>query len=200
MTYTSSARQPDSEPRPTWSRGAERPPGGPESSAVNGAANDSNVVPITAAHTARQGCSKGRARRAERGERKADGRSQGSRVVPAPPVVDPTGARSPGRDRRARGNYRAARSLTPSGPSPREPHRPAPSPGGRDFRCTPPGAIAAVRPERALAYLCGKDVVLVCRRPARLYRKPACLQVTRAVRLLNRRRWWRSRRAPCPPW
>lgn len=58
MTYTSSARQPDPEPRPAWSRGAERPPGGPESSAVNGAANDSNVVPITAAHTARQGASR----------------------------------------------------------------------------------------------------------------------------------------------
>ncbi|BAC75366.1 hypothetical protein AQJ43_36310 [Streptomyces avermitilis] len=58
MTYASSARQPDPEPRPAWSRGAERPPGGPESSAVNGAANDSNVVPITAAHTARQGASR----------------------------------------------------------------------------------------------------------------------------------------------
>jgi hypothetical protein len=54
MTDTSSARQPEPEPRLTWSRGAERPSGGPESSAVNGAANDSNVVPITAAHTARQ--------------------------------------------------------------------------------------------------------------------------------------------------
>ncbi|MEV8605975.1 replication-relaxation family protein [Streptomyces griseoviridis] len=58
MTYTSSAQQPDPEPRPTWSRGAERPPGGQESSAVNGAVNDSNVVPITAAHTARQGPSR----------------------------------------------------------------------------------------------------------------------------------------------
>ncbi|MFB7501760.1 replication-relaxation family protein [Streptomyces sp. NPDC056161] len=56
MTYASSARQP--EPRPTWSRGTERPPGGPESSAVKGAANDSNVVPITAAHTVRQGVSR----------------------------------------------------------------------------------------------------------------------------------------------
>ncbi|MER6237651.1 replication-relaxation family protein [Streptomyces clavifer] len=55
MTYTSSARQPDPEPRPTWTRGAERLPGGSGSSAVNGAANDFNVVPITAAHTARQG-------------------------------------------------------------------------------------------------------------------------------------------------
>ncbi|MER7898891.1 hypothetical protein ABTX62_22960 [Streptomyces sp. NPDC096046] len=50
MTYISSARQPEPEPRPTWTRGAERLPGGPESSAVNSAANDSNVVPITAAH------------------------------------------------------------------------------------------------------------------------------------------------------
>lgn len=58
MTYISSARQPDPEPRPTWTRGAERLPGGPESSAVNGAVNDSNVVPITAAHTARQGASR----------------------------------------------------------------------------------------------------------------------------------------------
>ncbi|WP_323177968.1 replication-relaxation family protein [Streptomyces sp. NBC_00083] len=55
MTYNNSARQPDPEPRPTWTRGAEHLPGDPESSAVNGAANDSNVVPITAAHTARQG-------------------------------------------------------------------------------------------------------------------------------------------------
>jgi hypothetical protein len=54
MTYTSSARQPEPEPRPTWTRGAERPPGGPESSA----ANESNVVTITAAHTARQGASR----------------------------------------------------------------------------------------------------------------------------------------------
>lgn len=58
MTDTSSARQPEPEPRPTRSRGAERPVGGPESSAVNGAANDSNVVPITAAHTAGQGASR----------------------------------------------------------------------------------------------------------------------------------------------
>ncbi|MFI8308461.1 replication-relaxation family protein [Streptomyces sp. NPDC085927] len=57
MTYTSSVRQPEPEPRPTWTRGAERPPGGQESSAVNGAANDSNVVPITAAHTTQQGVS-----------------------------------------------------------------------------------------------------------------------------------------------
>jgi hypothetical protein len=58
MTYASSARQPEPEPRSTWTRGAERPLGGPESSAVNGAANDSTVVPITAAHTARQGASR----------------------------------------------------------------------------------------------------------------------------------------------
>jgi hypothetical protein len=58
MTYTSSARQPEPEPRSTWTRGAERPPGGPESSAVNGVANDSNVVPISAAHIARQGVSR----------------------------------------------------------------------------------------------------------------------------------------------
>lgn len=55
MTYASSAHQPTPEPRPTRTRGAERLPGGPESSVVNGAANDSNVIPITAAHTARQG-------------------------------------------------------------------------------------------------------------------------------------------------
>ncbi|WP_406486188.1 replication-relaxation family protein [Streptomyces phaeochromogenes] len=53
MTY-SSARQ----PRPTWTRGAEHPSDGPESSAASSAANDSNVVPITAAHTARQGASR----------------------------------------------------------------------------------------------------------------------------------------------
>ena len=47
MTYNS-ARQPEPEPRPTWPRGAERPSGGPGSSAASGAANDSNVVPITA--------------------------------------------------------------------------------------------------------------------------------------------------------
>ncbi|MER5853595.1 replication-relaxation family protein [Streptomyces sp. NPDC002012] len=58
MTYTSSARQPEPEPRPTWSRGAERPSGGPEFSAANSAANDSNVVPITATHAARQGASR----------------------------------------------------------------------------------------------------------------------------------------------
>jgi hypothetical protein len=71
MTYTSSARQPGSEPRSTWSRGAERPSGGPEYSAVNGAANDSNVVPITAAHTVRQGVS----RHAERAVRESLSRS-----------------------------------------------------------------------------------------------------------------------------
>ncbi|MGX1913630.1 replication-relaxation family protein [Streptomyces phaeochromogenes] len=58
MTYTSSARQPEPEPRPTWTRGAEHPSDGPESSAASSAANDSNVVPITAAHTARQGASR----------------------------------------------------------------------------------------------------------------------------------------------
>ncbi|MGW6639817.1 hypothetical protein ACWGIT_20190 [Streptomyces cyaneofuscatus] len=58
MTYTSSARQADQAPRPAWTRGAEYLPGGPETSAVNGAANDSNVVPITAAHTARKGASR----------------------------------------------------------------------------------------------------------------------------------------------
>ncbi|MEW2290489.1 replication-relaxation family protein [Streptomyces sp. NPDC047841] len=58
MTDTSSPRQPEPEPRPTWSRGAGLPLGGPEASAVNGAANDSNVVPITAAHTARQAASR----------------------------------------------------------------------------------------------------------------------------------------------
>lgn len=57
MTYTSSARQPGPEPRPPWPRGPERPSGGPESSAVNGAVNDLGVVPITAAHTVRQGSS-----------------------------------------------------------------------------------------------------------------------------------------------
>ncbi|MFE2038607.1 replication-relaxation family protein [Streptomyces scopuliridis] len=57
MTYTSSARQPEQEPRSTWTRGAERPPDGLESSAASSAANDFNVVPITAAHTARQGAS-----------------------------------------------------------------------------------------------------------------------------------------------
>ncbi|MGW2515172.1 replication-relaxation family protein [Streptomyces scopuliridis] len=55
MTYTSSAQQPDPEPHPIWTRGAEQPPDGPESSAASSAANDFNVVPITAAHTARQG-------------------------------------------------------------------------------------------------------------------------------------------------
>ncbi|MFD5098314.1 replication-relaxation family protein [Streptomyces albidochromogenes] len=58
MTSTSSARQSDPEPRPTWTRGVERPPGGPESSAASSAVNDSNVVPITAAHTARKGASR----------------------------------------------------------------------------------------------------------------------------------------------
>lgn len=51
MTYTSSARQPEPELHPTWTRGAEHLSGGQESTA----ANDSNVVPITAAHTARHG-------------------------------------------------------------------------------------------------------------------------------------------------
>ncbi|WP_323145318.1 replication-relaxation family protein [Streptomyces sp. NBC_01565] len=55
MTYASSARQPEPEPRSTRSRGAEGPVDGPESSAASSAVNDSNVVPITAAHTARQG-------------------------------------------------------------------------------------------------------------------------------------------------
>ncbi|MEV7239479.1 replication-relaxation family protein [Streptomyces sp. NPDC051020] len=59
MTYASSARHPEPEPRrPAWSRGAERPPSGPEASAVSSAVNDSNVVPISAAHTARQGASR----------------------------------------------------------------------------------------------------------------------------------------------
>ncbi|MGW6016283.1 replication-relaxation family protein [Streptomyces sp. NPDC055210] len=58
MTYASSARQPEPDPRPAWTRGAEQPPGGLESSAVNGAANDPNVVPITAAHAVRQGASR----------------------------------------------------------------------------------------------------------------------------------------------
>lgn len=58
MTYISSAWQPEPELRPAWSRGAERPPGGSESSAVNGVANNSNVVPVTAAHAARQGASR----------------------------------------------------------------------------------------------------------------------------------------------
>lgn len=58
MRYNSSARPPDLEPLPTWTRGAERLPGGQESGAVNGAANDANVVPITAAHTAPQGVSR----------------------------------------------------------------------------------------------------------------------------------------------
>ncbi|MEU3904047.1 replication-relaxation family protein [Streptomyces goshikiensis] len=55
MTYASSARQPDPEPRPTWSRGAERPADAPEPGATSSAVNDSNVVPLTAAHNARQG-------------------------------------------------------------------------------------------------------------------------------------------------
>ncbi|MGR8012271.1 replication-relaxation family protein [Streptomyces hypolithicus] len=50
--------QPDPEPRSTWTRGAERPSGGLESSAASSAVNDSNVVPITAAHTARKGASR----------------------------------------------------------------------------------------------------------------------------------------------
>lgn len=57
MTY-SCARQPEPEPRPTWSRGAEHLSGGAGSSAASSAANDSNVVPITAAHTVRQGASR----------------------------------------------------------------------------------------------------------------------------------------------
>lgn len=57
MTY-SSARQPEPEPRSTWSRGAEHASGGPGSSAASSAANDSNVVPITAAHTVRQRASR----------------------------------------------------------------------------------------------------------------------------------------------
>ncbi|WP_432128925.1 replication-relaxation family protein [Streptomyces sp. bgisy082] len=57
MTYASSARQPEPEPElgPTWSRGAESPADGPEAGAASSAVNDFNVVPITAAHTARQG-------------------------------------------------------------------------------------------------------------------------------------------------
>ncbi|MEV6731342.1 replication-relaxation family protein [Streptomyces sp. NPDC051364] len=58
MTYTSSARQPEQEPRSTWSRGAERPSDGPEGSAASSAVNEFNVVPITAADTARQGVSR----------------------------------------------------------------------------------------------------------------------------------------------
>lgn len=55
MAYASSVRPPAPEPRPTWTRGAERPPGGPGASAVSSAVNDSDVVPIAAAHTACQG-------------------------------------------------------------------------------------------------------------------------------------------------
>ncbi|MEH0638808.1 hypothetical protein QBA35_37135 [Streptomyces bottropensis] len=40
MTYTRSARQPEPEPHPTWTRGAEHLSGGPESSAASSAAND----------------------------------------------------------------------------------------------------------------------------------------------------------------
>ncbi|MGW6974271.1 replication-relaxation family protein [Streptomyces sp. NPDC054952] len=60
MTYTSSARQPEPEPEPgpTWSRGAEIPAAGPEAGAASSAVNDSNVVPVTAAHTARQGAAR----------------------------------------------------------------------------------------------------------------------------------------------
>ncbi|WP_331756400.1 replication-relaxation family protein [Streptomyces sp. NBC_01568] len=58
MTYASSARQPEPEPGPIWSRGAESPAAGPEATAASSAVNDSNVVPITAAHTARQGASR----------------------------------------------------------------------------------------------------------------------------------------------
>ncbi|MFG2408087.1 replication-relaxation family protein [Streptomyces brevispora] len=54
MPALTPSAQPDPQPRPTWTGGTERPPGGPESSAVN----DSNVVPITAAHSARQGASR----------------------------------------------------------------------------------------------------------------------------------------------
>lgn len=54
MTYTSSAREPGQESRPTRTRGAGSPSGGSESSAASSAVNDSNVVPITAAHTAQQ--------------------------------------------------------------------------------------------------------------------------------------------------
>ncbi|MFD3761455.1 replication-relaxation family protein [Streptomyces sp. NPDC058622] len=57
MTYASSARQPEPEPEPgpTWSRGAESPAARLEAGAASGAVNDSNVVPITEAHTPRQG-------------------------------------------------------------------------------------------------------------------------------------------------
>lgn len=50
--------QPDPQPYPTWTRGPERPPVGRDSSAASSAVNDFNVVPITAAHTPRQGVSR----------------------------------------------------------------------------------------------------------------------------------------------
>ncbi|MER5811411.1 replication-relaxation family protein [Streptomyces sp. NPDC002033] len=58
MAYASSARQPEPEPGPTWSRGAESPADGPEAGAASSAVNDFNVVPTTAAHTARQGAAR----------------------------------------------------------------------------------------------------------------------------------------------
>lgn len=58
MTYASSARQPEPEPRSTWARSAECPVGGRGSSVASGAVNGSNVVSVTAAHTARQGASR----------------------------------------------------------------------------------------------------------------------------------------------
>ncbi|WP_086741807.1 replication-relaxation family protein [Streptomyces glaucescens] len=79
MTYTSSARQPEPEPRPTVSRGPERPPGGQESSAANGAVNDSNVVPITAPHAARQGAS----RRADTSPPSPETSAKGKKSTPA---------------------------------------------------------------------------------------------------------------------
>jgi Replication-relaxation len=79
MTYISSARQPEPEPRPIWTRGAERPPGGLESSAVNGAANDSDVVPISAVHTARQGVS----RRADTSLPSPETSAKGKKSTPA---------------------------------------------------------------------------------------------------------------------
>ncbi len=55
MTYASSARQPEPGPGPTSSRGPGSPAAAPEAGAASSAVNDSNVVPITAAHTVRQG-------------------------------------------------------------------------------------------------------------------------------------------------